>query len=143
MRQNHCQAMARIAGAGEFSGVSGRAMFRQCRRGVLVTVEVSGLPCHSEPCRRDTFAMHIHTGPCCTGNAEDPFADVGGHYDLQNCGMPNQAGDLPSLFGCDGYAYASFLTDRFRLEEIVGRTIIIHAHPDGGEKMACGQIRSI
>lgn len=143
MRQDHKQAMACIHGAGEFSAVTGRALFRQCRRGVLVTVEVSGLPHHSEVCQRDTFAMHIHTGGCCTGNREDPFADVGGHLDPEHCGAPNQAGDLPALFGCRGHAYLSVLTDRFCLEDLLGRTIIIHAHPDGGTKMACGQIREI
>lgn len=137
------QAIARLIGAGEFSGISGRAVFRQCRRGVLVTVEVTGLPHHGEGCRRDTFAMHIHTGGSCSGNEKDPFADVGGHYDPEGCGMPKEAGDLPPLFGCKGHAYLAVMTDRFRVEEIIGRTIIIHAEPSGGVKMACGEIRGI
>lgn len=143
MSGNQKQAIARLRGAAEFGGISGRAVFRQCRRGVLVTVEVTGLPNHGDDCHRDTFAMHIHTGGCCTGNGEDPFADVGGHYDPHNCGAPNEAGDLPPLFGCKGHGYLAVMTDRFRVEEIIGRTIIIHAGPTGGRKMACGEIRGI
>ena len=152
MNCNHLRAEARIRGAGEFSAVRGRAEFRQCRRGVLVTVEVSGLPHREGNCARDIFAMHIHSGGHCTGNASDPFADVGAHYNPENCGHPNHAGDLPPLFGCGGYGYASFLTDRFRLEEVIGRSLILHEHLDdftsqpggnAGRKMACGEIRAL
>lgn len=148
---NCCQnrAKARLQGAGSGSCISGQATFRQCRRGVLVTVEVTGLPHHEGECQRDIFAMHIHSGAACTGNAGDPFADVGGHYDTEDCQHPNHAGDLPPLFGCCGYAYSSFLTDRFTVSEVIGRTLIIHEHPDdfvtqpsgnAGKKIACGQI---
>lgn len=145
----HNRAMARLQGAGSCSGISGQATFRQCRRGVLVTVEVNGLPHHEGQCQGDIFAMHIHSGGSCTGSAEDPFADVGAHYNPGGCQHPYHAGDLPPLFGCGGYAYASFLTDRFTVEEIVGRTLIIHGHLDdfttqpsggAGEKLVCGPI---
>lgn len=37
---------------------------------------------------------------------------------------------MPPLFGADGEALLIFLTDRFRVRDIVGRTVIIHAMPD-------------
>lgn len=62
---------------------------------------------------------------------------------------PYHAGDLPPLFGNQGYAFSAFVTDRFAVREIVEKTIIIHSKPDdfktqpsgdSGEKMACGKI---
>ena len=49
----------------------------------------------------------------------------------------------------NGYAFSAFLTDRFTVKEIVGRTVIMHSSPDdftsqpsgnAGEKIACGEI---
>lgn len=146
------RAAAQLHGAPGCPAVSGRATFRQCRRGVLVTVEVNGLPHHEDTCERDIFAMHIHSGKHCTGSAEDPFADVGVHFNPEDCRHPDHAGDLPPLFGCRGYAYSSFLTDRFTVEQIIGRTLIIHEHLDdfttqpggnAGRKMVCGEIMAV
>ena len=143
------QASAAIRGADAGAGISGRAVFRQCRRGVLVTVEVTGLPQGEGDCPEDIFALHIHSGTACTGTPDNPFADANGHYNPKGCEHPSHAGDLPPLFGCGGYAYASFLTDRFTVEEIIGRTVIIHARRDdftsqpsgdSGEMLACGRI---
>ena len=72
------------------------------------------------------------------------------HYDPDGCEHPCHAGDLPPLFGNDGYALSLFLTNRFSVEEVTGRVVIIHSHPDdlttgpsgnSGEKIACGVIR--
>ena len=50
------------------------------------------------------------------------------------------------------YAFQIFLTDRFTICEIVGRTVIVHSGPDdfttqpsgnAGSKIACGQIRAV
>ena len=66
------------------------------------------------------------------------------------CEHPNHAGDLPPLFGNNGFALSLFLTNRFTVDEVIGRTIIIHDHPDdfttqpsgnSGTKIACGVIR--
>ena len=71
------------------------------------------------------------------------------HYNPQGCPHPYHAGDLPPLFGNQGYAFSAFVTDRFAVREIVEKTIIIHSKPDdfktqpsgdSGEKMACGKI---
>lgn len=82
----------------------------------------------------------------------DPFADAMSHYNPNGCGHPNHAGDLPLLFGNNGFALSLFLTNRFYIDEVIGRTVILHDHPDdfttqpagnSGTKIACGVIRRI
>lgn len=48
MEITQTRARALIRGTGPWSAVNGLATFRQCRRGVLVTVEVQGLPWQEE-----------------------------------------------------------------------------------------------
>ncbi|MBP3600475.1 MAG: superoxide dismutase family protein [Clostridia bacterium] len=56
---------------------------------------------------------------------------------------------MPPLFEVNGRAFSVFLTDRFSVPQILGKTVIIHALPDdfttqpsgnAGEKIACGII---
>ncbi len=144
------QAWARVQGSRDYPDIQGNVRFYQTPRGVLVSAEFAGLPNPPEPCGGPVFGFHIHEGENCTGNREDPFADVRMHYNPYNCPHPYHAGDLPPLFGADGYAFSVFLTNRFTVAEIVGKTIIVHGSPDdfttqpsgnAGTKMACGQIR--
>jgi Cu-Zn family superoxide dismutase len=143
-------AKAEIRGSLTYPDIVGKASFYQTKDGVLLNVEVMGLPSGSEPCGGGVFGFHIHEGESCTGNAEDPFADAKGHYNPHDCRHPQHAGDLPPLFEAQGRAFMVFLTGRFTVKEIIGKTIIIHASPDdftsqpagnAGKKMACGKIR--
>ena len=79
----------------------------------------------------------------------DPFADAGAHYNPHNCRHPYHAGDMPPLFSNGGFAWMAFYTERFKTDEIIGRTVIIHdlsddftTQPSGnsGKKIACGEI---
>lgn len=144
------QAWARISGSDRYPDIRGKVEFYQTGAGVLVWATVVGLPEESDQCKQPIFAFHIHTGASCTGNAEDPFADAGTHFNPNGCAHPYHAGDLPPLFGADGVAVSVFLTDRFHLEDIIGKTVIIHSSPDdfttqpsgnAGAKIACGEIR--
>ena len=144
------QAWATVQGSDRYPSVYGTVRFYQTTYGVVVTAEIMGLPDTDDPCERPIFGFHIHEGGSCTGNASDPFADVGMHYDPDGCPHPYHAGDLPPLFGAGGDAYAVFLTDRFTVDEILGRAVILHGSPDdfttqpsgnAGEKLACGVIR--
>ena len=72
------------------------------------------------------------------------------HYNPKDCEHPYHAGDLPSLFGNNGLAAAAFLTDRFFVDDVIGKVVIIHDHPDdfttqpsgsSGTKIACGVIQ--
>lgn len=135
--------------------ISGTVRFYPAAHGTLVAAEVFGLP--SEAWEKDAmkpagpfYAFHIHTGAeCGTDEGDDPFASSGSHYNPANQPHPMHAGDLPPLLGDAGYAYLSVFTGRLKPEDVVGRTIIVHAHPDdfktqpsgaAGLKLACGQI---
>lgn len=51
-------------------------------------------------------------------NIDDPFADAMSHYNPGRCEHPYHAGDLPPLFGNNGFALCAFLTDRFSIDEV-------------------------
>ncbi|MCH5188116.1 MAG: superoxide dismutase family protein [Oscillospiraceae bacterium] len=140
-------AAAQIHGSDEYPNINGLVKFQQTPQGVLVTADICGLP-KIESCY-GVFAFHIHGGSCCTGNETDPFADAGTHYDPCDAPHPYHAGDLPPLFANNGRAYMSVLTSRFTVDEIIGKTVIIHSRPDdfttqpsgnAGEKIACGVV---
>ncbi len=143
------QAWAYVEGSQDYPMVRGSLRFYQTAFGVLVVTEIMGIPDSGDPCTAPVYALHIHEGGTCTGNGTDPYADVGTHYNPNGCPHPYHAGDLPPLFSAGGYAYSVCLTNRFDLNEIIGRAVIVHARPDdfttqpsgnAGEKMACGVI---
>lgn len=145
-------AQAAVRGSERVPRLSGLVRFYQTRHGVLVYTEVSGLPESTEACQSRFFAFHIHGGGLCAGNSEDPFANALTHYNPGECPHPAHAGDLPPLLANHGYALQVFLTDRFTVREIIGRTVIVHAGPDdfttqpgggAGSKIACGQIQAL
>lgn len=142
-------AIANIKGSPLYPNLHGRVIFRQESYGTMVTAEIYGLPTSSQKCASNIFAFHIHEGTSCTGNEADPFVNAKNHYNPNNCPHPAHAGDLPPLFGNDGYAYLSTLTNRFTVSEIIGKVVIIHdkaddftTQPSGnaGTKIACGEI---
>lgn len=115
----------------------------------LVVADICRLPCRTGPCASGIFALHIHEGNSCGG---DNFADAKGHFNPGGCPHPFHAGDLPPLFSCRGHAFMAVLTDRFRIPEIIGRTVVIHSGRDdftsqpagdSGTRIACGVIRPV
>lgn len=143
-------AVSIISGSEKYKNIHGIAKFYYTMDGVLVYIQVSGLPSHKPGCTGPVFAVHIHEGNSCSGTKTDPFANAKMHYNPDNCKHPYHAGDMPPLFGNNGQAVSVFLTDRFTLREIIGKTIIIHSEPDdftsqpsgnAGEKIACGVIK--
>lgn len=144
------QAMAILQGSRDYPEIKGTVKFYQTSRGVIVAAEVKGLPMTGESCQGAFFGFHIHEGKSCTGNPEMPFANALGHYNPEGCEHPYHVGDLPPLLGNRGYAISVFLTDRFSVREIMGRTIIVHGSADdfhsqpsgnAGAMIACGVIR--
>lgn len=146
------QAAASIAGNESLPDIAGTVWFYQTNKGVIVCAQVSGLP-HSElPCQERIFGFHIHKGTDCSGNMDDPFAGAMSHYNPRDCDHPHHAGDLPPLFGKGGLALSVFLTDRFSVDEVIGKTVILHDRPDdfttqpsgnSGTKIACGVIQRV
>lgn len=136
-------AIADIKGGNTAPNLSGQVKFYQKRGYVLVLAEIKGLP------KTDSgfFGFHIHEGEGCEGEA---FSKSGSHYNPQKTPHPAHAGDLPTLMLCKGGAYLAFATDRFKVTDIIGKTVIIHDRPDdftsqpsgnAGTKIACGVIR--
>lgn len=143
------QATAVIIGSTEYPHINGKVDFYRTDKGTVVCVSINGLPYSDKPCEDDIYGFHIHSGKSCIQNADDPFSSAMAHYDTKSCPHPYHAGDIPPLFGCRGYALMSFLTDKFSVDEIIGRTVIIHRSPDdlttqpsgnSGTKIACGII---
>ena len=144
------QAVAFLAGSKEFPRIEGEVRFYQTPAGVVVYAQIEGLPEAETPCGERIFGFHIHEGTACSGDETDPFADAKGHYNPGKCPHPFHAGDLPPLFGCRGLALSLFLTDRFTVEEVIGKALILHDRPDdfttqpsgnAGTKIACGIIQ--
>ena len=142
-------AYAQIKGSPVYPDVHGPVRFYQTPMGVLVVAELGGLPTSTPVCAQPVFGFHIHGGEVCGGNGEDPFAQAGSHYNPNGCPHPYHAGDMPPLWGADGHAFSAFLTDRFSVDDIIGKTVIVHAgiddftsQPSGnaGAKMGCGVI---
>lgn len=142
-------ASAIITGSDAHPAIKGTVYFFEAQNGVLVLAEVFGLPAPDDVCKSPFFGMHIHEGGECSGNESDPFANARSHYNPDNCAHPHHAGDLVPLLGSNGYAFLSFYTNRFLINEIIGKTIVIHKNPDdfttqpagnSGTKIACGVI---
>ncbi len=144
-------AIAKIFGSPNYPDLDGTAKFYETDAGVVVISLISGLPESDDVCKEPVFAYHIHEGTSCSGNGADFFADAKTHYNPNSCPHPYHAGDMPPLFSANGLAFSAFLTDRFSINEIIGKTVIIHDSPDdfttqpsgnAGTKIACGVIEA-
>jgi Cu-Zn family superoxide dismutase len=143
-------AAAVVLGSEAYPGLHGHVCFYQTSLGVLVSAEVAGLPITPGECNDRIFGFHIHEGASCQGEPSSPFSAAGAHYNPDGCAHPFHAGDLPPLFGNDGLAVSVFLTDRFTVDELIERTVVIHDRRDdfttdpsgdAGTRIACGVIR--
>ena len=150
--QRKPDAAAKILGSENYHCIHGMVKFYQTAKGVLISVEIFGLPSCDDSCKGAVHGFHIHSGECCSGNEQDPFADAKMHYNPCDCEHPYHAGDLPPLFADKGYAFSVVLTDRFTVKDIIGRTVIVHSDADdftsqpsgnSGEKIACGEIKPL
>ena len=82
--------------------------------------------------------FHVHATGVCDPAAVDPstgatvpFLSAGGHYNPTSTTHGSHGGDMPVLqVNDDGSAWSRFKTDRFDVEDIVGRAVIVHAAAD-------------
>ena len=138
------EAHATISGNSNYPDLKGTVSFYEVHGGTVVAAEIQNLP------KENHFhGFHIHAGGSCIGTKEEPFKDAEEHYNTTGMEHPNHAGDLPPLLSNDGTAFSMFYTNRFFPEDIIGKTVIIHAMPDdfksqpsgnAGEMIACGEI---
>lgn len=150
-------AVARIKGGPLAPSLKGTVLFTNVKGGTWVCVQVSGLPKYT-PGKDGKLPVgphgfHIHDGGSCNvGDPEEPFMEAGGHWNPTNEPHGNHAGDFPVLFSNKGTASMCFFTDRFKVEDIIGRAIIIHESPDdyrsqpsgnAGRRLGCGIIKAL
>lgn len=132
----------------------GTATFTQAAHGVLIQLEVTGLPTGWK-------GVHLHAVGTCEG---PQFTSAGGHFNpgshqhgiASNTG--HHAGDLPNLYvHADGVGRAQFFTNDVSLRpganslfDADNSAIVIHANPDdhvtdpignAGGRIACGVIQ--
>lgn len=136
-------AYAQIRGGRDMPRLKGTVKFYQMPGGIVVETGVFGLPENAS----GFYGLHIHEGAVCEGK---DFADTGSHYNPEKRLHPQHAGDLPVLISCAGRAYSAVLTNRFSIQDIIGRTVVIHSDADdfhtqpagaSGRKIACGVIQ--
>jgi Cu-Zn family superoxide dismutase len=140
-------AVAHLHGNHLAPHLHGTVTFTTTRNGVLVEANVSGLPASTPENPTGFFAFHLHEGENCNAPS---FSDAKGHYNPSNVSHPNHAGDFPMLLSTPAHtALLAFITRRFSVKDIIGRTIIVHAGFDdyssqtsgnAGFRIACGVI---
>lgn len=139
-------AVCVLKGGKEYPCLRGTVKFYQTKSGAVVYAQTDGLPEEKE-CGEKFFGFHIHSGGSCGG--DDMFSLSGSHYNPDGCPHPCHSGDMPPLLGSGGRAVLIFLTDKFSVNEVIGKTVIIHSKPDdfttqpsgnAGDKIACGVI---
>lgn len=141
-------AVAKMKGNSQYPQVYGTVTLHQSARGVVVDVELEGLP----PTPTGFFALHLHENPCGSPLPPDPYTAAGGHYNPMNRPHPEHAGDFPPVLRLrDGTAALRFITDRFRLVDAIGRSVMLHlgyddftSQPAGnaGMRLACGVVQA-
>lgn len=141
-------AFATIRGGTSYPDIYGTANFFEnpFTKGLIIEIEVTLLPSFTPDCPH-FLGMHLHEKGDCRNN----FADTGMHYNPKKREHPCHAGDFPSLLNNDGYAYLCFYDSFLTLEDVIGRSLIIHAKRDdfttqpagdSGEKIACGVVQA-
>ncbi|MGE5416339.1 MAG: superoxide dismutase family protein [Acidobacteriota bacterium] len=150
------KAVAKIKSSPSVPGISGTVNFKGVYGGTRVTVDITGLPPY-RPAEDGLppigpHGFHIHENGCCDiGDPANPFMCAGEHWNPTNQPHGNHAGDFPVLFSNNGKAKMQFFTDKFRVSDVIGRSVVIHLNPDdyrtqpsgaSGKKIACGVIRA-
>lgn len=143
---NHLpQACAEIKGGKDYPLISGKVSFFDTSDGVLVLSEINNLPPNETG---GFFAMHIHSGDSCRLDENGNYPESV-HYNPQNYYHPSHAGDLPVILSNNGESFSLVLTKRFKVNQIIGLTVLIHKDADdfrtqpsgnSGTKIACGVI---
>lgn len=147
-------AVAYVRGGSLYPAIKGTVRFKNTAGGCEVYVNISGLPNYS-PAAADKpqigpFGFHIHQAACDgAGTAANPFPSTGAHWNPTNQPHGNHAGDFPVLFSNNGTAIMNFFTNKFKVRDIINRSVVIHESPDdyrtqpsgnSGRKIACGTI---
>lgn len=151
------KAVAYILGGPLRPELQGIVIFSALPGGTEVALEVNGLPLYKPATPGSSqvgpHGFHMHeNGSCEIGDPEEPFEAAGGHWNPTNEPHGNHAGDFPVVFSNNGYARMTFVTNRFTVPQIIGKSIILHQGPDdyktqpsggSGKRLGCGIIQGI
>ena len=144
-------AYAKIKGGPLAPCISGIVYLYQLEDGVYVKAYITGIPNINN--QTSSFhGFHIHeVGDCTVGNESDPFTAAKSHYNPTKVDHPMHAGDLPPILSADGIGVLSTFTNRFTVNDVIGKSFILHSgyddfttQPSGnsGSRLACGVIVS-
>lgn len=151
------RAVAYLKGGPLRPEIRGLVHFEDALGGTWVRVQVSGLPDYRPGSEGQNpigpHGFHIHEyGSCDIGDRDQPFMSAGGHFNPYMQPHGNHAGDFPVLFSNNGRASMTFFTDKFKVNDIIGKAVIIHESPDdyrtqpagdAGKRLACGIIERV
>lgn len=150
-------AVAYIQGGPLAPLIRGTVSFQDVPNGTMVYANIMGLPSYQPAANGKSpvgpHGFHLHeSGDCTTDGQENPFSSAGGHWNPTYQPHGNHAGDFPVLFSNHGRAWMAFFTDKFNVNEIIGKSVIIHENPDdyrtqptgnSGKRLACGVVQPI
>lgn len=148
-------AIAEIYGDSSQPDMIGHITFRKVYGGVIVCVDIFGL---SNPKQSDgnkelitSFGFHIHEEKNCNiSDIKNHLRYNKEHYNPNNLSDNNKSEDFPILIATNGYIKTCFFTDKFNIDEIIGKTAIIHQNTqnckaelsrDDVKMIGCGTIR--
>jgi Cu-Zn family superoxide dismutase len=146
MNRDRLKAMAMVMGDNLAPKLRGTVWFADTPAGVWVEASITGLP------QNETgfYGFHVHEA----GSCQPPeFDSAMGHYNPTGTKHPMHAGDMPPLLATKAHsAWLSFVTTRFTVRDIIGRSVIIHdqrddfmSQPSGdsGKRIGCGVIKAL
>lgn len=137
-------AISYLKGGKENPKLKGTVEFFSWATGSIIKLEVVGLPIGE---LNDFFGFHIHENGICEEN--NNYEIAGSHFDVDMNTHQNHVGDLPNIYSNNGYAFMLYYTNRFKPDDIIGKSVIIHrmvddmvSQPSGnsGARIACGVI---
>ncbi len=139
-------AVARVYGGNTYPMLNGIVKFYKTPfSGIIIEAEFAGLPDSSKNVP-EFLGFHIHEMGDCSNN----FNNTGNHLNPSGAMHPHHLGDLPSILNNNGYAYTLFYNDFLAIEQIIGKSVIIHSQRDdftsqpsgdAGTKIGCGVIK--
>lgn len=147
--QSKPDAYAQIKGGPLAPCIKGTIYLYQLEEGVYLKAYITGIPNMNNE-SSSFHGFHIHElGDCSVGDEKNPFTKAKSHYNPTNVSHPMHAGDLPPILSSDGIGILSVFTNRFTVNEVIGKSFILHggyddftSQPAGnaGARWACGVI---
>lgn len=139
--------------ATEGNDVSGTVRFEESAEGLLVHVDLTGVPPSTE------HGFHVHENGDCSApdasSAGDHYSPEGHPHGLPEGEGPMHAGDMGNLVAdANGEVHRRMLVQTMSVggdrPSVIGRAVILHAEPDdggqpsgnAGGRIACGVVRT-